>query len=123
MPSKHNTTILIRNELQRINSNKVSNQRVHQNRTIIKQLYYLFDILIIGSNESMVMGMSIERLREIEQMIGDWHDQVNSIHYINAYRKTKDQNVAIRIMKCVCGRHSCVMRLTFLEFILFATLN
>lgn len=75
--------------IQQINSNKVSNYRVHQNRTIIKQLYYLFDILIIGSNESMVMGMTIERLREIEQMIGDWHDQVNSIHYLNAFRKTK----------------------------------
>jgi CHAD domain-containing protein len=75
--------------IKRINSNKISNHKVHQNRTIIKQLYYLYGILIIESKGENVMGMAEERLREIEQLIGEWHDRVNSIYYINAFRKTR----------------------------------
>jgi CHAD domain-containing protein len=66
-----------------------SNERIHSNRTLLKQLYYLYDILIELSGRTEILGLSSLRLREIEQHFGDWHDLVNSRYYINAFFKTK----------------------------------
>jgi len=88
-------------DLEYINRKKISNQLVHQNRTILKQLYYMYDILMVANNGKQPMEITKERLRDIEQQIGDWHDRVNSIHYINAFLKTKQSinNPAIKHYK------------------------
>ena len=88
-------------DLEQVNQNKISNQLVHQNRTILKQLYYMYDILMVPNNGKQPMKITKERLREIEQQIGDWHDRVNSIHYMNAFSKTKSgrNNPAINDFK------------------------
>jgi CHAD domain-containing protein len=66
-----------------------SNERIHSNRTLLKQLYYLYELLTELSGRSEILGVSSIRLREIEQHFGDWHDLVNSQYYMNAFFKTK----------------------------------
>jgi CHAD domain-containing protein len=66
-----------------------SNKRIHTNRTHLKQLYYLYEILTDLTNEDMLLGITNERIREIEQFFGDWHDLVNSPVYMNAFLKTR----------------------------------
>jgi CHAD domain-containing protein len=77
-------TILNLNKLQ------VTNSRIHENRTHIKQLYYLYDILTEMTGQQEILKMKKEKMREIEQMIGSWHDLVNSGPLLKAYFKTKD---------------------------------
>lgn len=66
-----------------------SNKRIHENRTHLKQLYYLFDILSDLTGETLILGLTFERLREIEQYFGEWHDLVNSPVYMNAFFNTR----------------------------------
>jgi len=76
--------------LKKLNSSKPSNTKIHKNRTIIKQVYYLYDVLTILANDFNFIGSSKTKLRELEQQIGTWHDKVNSFHYVNAFLKTKN---------------------------------
>jgi CHAD domain-containing protein len=75
-------TILDLNKLQ------VTNPRIHENRTHIKQIYYLYDILIELTGQQEILKIKKEKLREIEQMIGSWHDLVNSGPLLKAFFKT-----------------------------------
>lgn len=73
-------------------SKPASNKRIHANRTHLKQLYYLYEILTDLTGSSTVLGLTNERIREIEQFFGDWHDLVNSPVYMNAFFKTNNFN-------------------------------
>lgn len=77
------------NEIRKNASKAYSNERIHSIRTLLKQLYYLYDILIELSGRTEILGFSSFRLREIEQHFGDWHDLVNSRYYLNAFFNTK----------------------------------
>lgn len=77
-------------QLTRLNSKHVSNARIHRNRTILKQVYYLYDILSQIKNEPEILNMTNDRMREVEQMIGNWHDLINSTYFINNFFKTKN---------------------------------
>ena len=77
-------------QLNRLNSKHVSNVRIHRTRTILKQVYYLYDILSQIKNEPEIFNMTNERMREIEQMIGNWHDLINSTYFINNFFQTKN---------------------------------
>lgn len=66
-----------------------NNKSIHTNRTHIKQLYYLYDILTGLTGSESIMGLSNERIREVEQFFGEWHDLVNSPVYMNAFFKTR----------------------------------
>jgi len=76
--------------LKKLNSKVVSNTRIHQNRTILKQIYYLYDILLNLTGREVLMDVTKERMKEIEQLIGSWHDKLNSFFYLNAFFKTKN---------------------------------
>jgi len=76
--------------IKKLNNLPISNTRIHQNRTYLKQLYYLHDTLVLLTNKNDILNINKERLREIEQQIGNWHDLVNSGIYLNAFFKTKD---------------------------------
>jgi CHAD domain-containing protein len=67
-----------------------SNERIHSNRTHLKQIYYLYDILLEISGREVLLGIENTRLREIEKYFGTWHDLVNSPLYLNAFLKTKN---------------------------------
>lgn len=69
-----------------------SNERIHQNRTMLKQIYYLYDILTELTGEEEILGMNKERMREIEKYYGDWHDLLNSRFYMDAFFKTSHYN-------------------------------
>lgn len=73
-----------------LNKLQVTNPRIHENRTHIKQLYYLYDHLTELSGQKEILKMKKEKMREIEQMIGSWHDLVNSGPLLKAFFKTKD---------------------------------
>ena len=73
-----------------LNKLQVTNSRIHENRTHIKQLYYLYDHLTELSSQNEILKMKKEKMREIEQMIGSWHDLVNSGPLLKAFFKTKD---------------------------------
>lgn len=77
------------NSIKMLIEKPASNHRIHSNRTHLKQIYYLFDILSALSNNELILGLNYERLRVIEQYFGDWHDLVNSPVYMNAFFKTK----------------------------------
>lgn len=77
-------------QLKALNAKPVSGERVHKNRTILKQFYYLYDILSQITKESEILNMDKERLREIEQKIGNWHDLINSTYFLNNFFKTKN---------------------------------
>jgi len=66
-----------------------SNNTIHRSRTILKQLYYLYDVLIVLSKRKDIINLPVEKIRELEQKIGTWHDLVNSSIYLNAFSKTK----------------------------------
>jgi CHAD domain-containing protein len=77
-------------QLTKLNAKPASNHRIHTNRTYIKQLYYLFHILTSLTGQSNILNRSAEQLRAIEQLIGSWHDLVNSAKYLNAFFNTKN---------------------------------
>ena len=66
-----------------------SNHTIHGSRTILKQLYYLYDVLIFISVKNDILNLPALKIRELEQEIGRWHDLVNSSIYLNSFSKTK----------------------------------
>jgi len=81
-----------RRTVKRLIQKPASNHRIHENRTNLKQVYYLFSILTSLSGVDTIFGFDQDRLRTIEQYFGDWHDLVNSPVYMNAYFKTNGFN-------------------------------
>jgi CHAD domain-containing protein len=73
-----------------LNKLQVTNPRIHENRTHIKQIYYLYDILTELTGQPEILKIKKEKMREIEQMIGSWHDLVNSGPLLKAFFKIKD---------------------------------
>jgi CHAD domain-containing protein len=76
--------------LSEIISQRPNNKRIHEVRTILKQLYYLHDILTGILGREKLLKVSKERLKEIEQHLGTWHDLVNSPKYMNAWLRTQN---------------------------------
>lgn len=68
-------------------------KRVHKNRTILKQFYYLYDILTKFSGWHILLGMTRDEIRNKEQQIGEWHDRVNSILLLNMFIKTNKYKI------------------------------
>jgi len=66
-----------------------SNNTIHRSRTILKQLYYLYEVLVSLSGRNDILNLPVESIRELEQKIGTWHDLVNSAIYLSAFTKTK----------------------------------
>jgi CHAD domain-containing protein len=66
-----------------------SNHRIHLNRTFLKQVYYLYEILAGLTDVGIIFNTNVERIREMEQFLGSWHDLVNSPVYMNAFLKTR----------------------------------
>lgn len=77
-------------QLGKLNAKPVSNERIHKNRTILKQLYYLYEILSKITEKPKILNMTHERIREIEQKIGNWHDLINSTYFLNNFFQTKN---------------------------------
>jgi len=75
------------NTLLKMNRKGKITKRVHKNRTILKQIYYLYDILTELSGWHIFLGMTKDEIREREQQIGEWHDRVNSLHYLKLFFK------------------------------------
>lgn len=75
--------------LLRINNKGKTTKRIHQNRTILKQIFYLYPILTKLSGWHLILGMKQEEMKEREQKIGMWHDSVNSLHYLNHFFMAK----------------------------------
>ncbi len=75
--------------LQELINKPSSNNTIHRSRTILKQLYYLYDVLTQVSGNKDIINLPLEKIRELEQKIGRWHDLVNSPIYLNAFLKTK----------------------------------
>lgn len=76
--------------LQELISKTSSNNTIHRSRTILKQLYYLYDVLTQISGNKDIINLPAEMIRESEQKIGRWHDLVNSPIYLNSFFKTKN---------------------------------
>lgn len=76
--------------LLKLNKKGKTTKRIHQNRTILKQVYYLYPILTHLSGWHQLLGMTQEDMREKEQQIGNWHDRVNSLHYLSQFFDAKD---------------------------------
>ncbi len=77
------------NILVKLNKRGKTTESIHKNRTILKQVYYLYEILSKLSGWSLLLGMDKDGMREKEQQIGDWHDRVNSLRYLSFYYNAK----------------------------------
>ena len=77
------------NILVKLNKRGNTTENIHKNRTILKQVYYLYDMLSELSGWSLLLGMKQNEMREKEQQIGDWHDSVNSLRYLSFYYDAK----------------------------------
>ncbi|MCD4664814.1 MAG: CHAD domain-containing protein [Bacteroidales bacterium] len=77
----------------KLNRKKTSNDKIHKNRTVLKQIYYLYDILSNLTGNIKLLKLSKIELRELEQQIGNWHDRVNSFHFLTAFLKTKEGRI------------------------------
>jgi len=78
------------NVLLKLNKIRKTIKHIHKNRTILKQVYYLYPILTNLSGWHQILGMTQEKMREREQQIGNWHDFVNSLHYLSLFFMAKD---------------------------------
>ena len=78
------------NALLKLNEKAKTTKRTHQNRTILKQIYYLHPILLELSGRQQILGMPPEEMSEKEQQIGNWHDRVNSLHYLHLFFDAKN---------------------------------
>jgi CHAD domain-containing protein len=89
------------------------NGRIHTVRTLLKQIYYLHDILAGILGKEKLLSIDRERLREIEQYFGTWHDLVNSPTYMNAWFKTKkaDKSEKYRTLKKQVQMDTKLMRM------------
>lgn len=76
--------------LSEIISQRPNNRRIHEVRTTLKQIYYLHDILTGILGRDQLLNVRKERLKEIEQYLGTWHDLVNSSKYLNTWLRTKN---------------------------------
>ncbi|MCB2221884.1 MAG: CHAD domain-containing protein [Bacteroidetes bacterium] len=86
------TAAFVKNKTQAILENihkRPSNHRIHLNRTFLKQLYYLYEMLAELTDVGKIIKTNVERIREMEQFLGSWHDLVNSPVYMNAFLKTR----------------------------------
>ncbi|MCB0804257.1 MAG: CHAD domain-containing protein [Bacteroidales bacterium] len=82
--------LFIRNKLNEANEiihKPKSNHRIHSVRTIVKQLYYLAEIESFKPLFEKESGKDPEKFRETEQLIGNWHDLVNSAIYFESFMK------------------------------------
>ncbi len=73
---------LIKN-LNKIPTNKEKN--LHKIRRYLKEIRYLLGIFNGYIPESNSMKVSLQRLKQIEQTLGKWHDQVNAMAFIKDY--------------------------------------
>jgi CHAD domain-containing protein len=76
-------------QLRKLNEKQTSNHRIHKNRTYLKQMYYLYDVICNLTGKESILNMTADQLREIEQMIGNWHDKINSTRYLNNFFESK----------------------------------
>lgn len=76
-----------------------SNLRIHEIRTVLKQIYYLHGIITSITGKPKVLKISKLRLREMEQYLGNWHDLVNSPKYMNAWLKTQKAEKSDKYLK------------------------
>lgn len=98
------------NALTKLNKRGKTIENIHQNRTILKQIYYLYDILTKLSGWSELLGMEKEEMRQKEQEIGNWHDKVNSFQYLSSFfdakegRKNEEYLLLMQLIKNDMGK-------------------
>ncbi len=84
---------IIRN-LNKLPTNKDKN--LHNIRRYLKEIWYLLGIFDSYIPESGAIKVSLLRLKQIEQTLGKWHDQVNALNFLEIYnneKETKDKTV------------------------------
>lgn len=65
-----------------------SNQHIHAVRRQLKQVNYFAEFMDIQQRDEKLKVPSGDRLREMEQYIGRWHDLLNSKRFMNDYYRT-----------------------------------
>jgi len=74
------------------NLNKIPTEKeknLHEIRRILKEIRYLLNIFNGNIPESKRLKVSLTRLKQIEQTLGKWHDQVNASLFVKAYLNSK----------------------------------
>ncbi|MCF8233571.1 MAG: CHAD domain-containing protein [Bacteroidales bacterium] len=74
------------------NLNKIPTDKeknLHEIRRILKEIRYLLNIFNGNIPESKRLKVSLSRLKQIEQTLGKWHDQVNAMLFVKAYLNSK----------------------------------
>lgn len=73
-----------------LNRHPLSYRNIHANRTHLKQIYYLYEILCKLTDQDKIFNMKSDQIHETEQLIGSWHDLVNSRQLMKGYFNTRN---------------------------------
>jgi CHAD domain-containing protein len=71
---------------------KPDDKKLHEMRTIIKQMRYIMSIMLKGSPEDSEAKVSVAILTELEELLGRWHDVVVGIGFLKDFRDITDFN-------------------------------
>jgi len=80
------------NEVKVINKN-ITNKELHYKRKIIKRGRYSLELLVECGNASKKRSVTIEKLKTIEDYLGNWHDRHIAGIWIDSYLK-EEENMA-----------------------------
>ncbi len=75
--------------------NKIPTEKdknLHKIRKHLKESRYLLAMFNGKNKETEKILGSLERLTQIEQTVGKWHDQVNALYFLGYYRKHAKKN-------------------------------
>ncbi len=75
------------------NLNKIPTDKeknLHEIRRILKEVRYLLNIFNGRIPETKRIKVSLTRLKQIEQTLGKWHDQVNASYFVKEYLESNE---------------------------------
>ncbi|MBN3036376.1 MAG: CHAD domain-containing protein [Bacteroidales bacterium] len=77
-----------------------NDEAVHEIRTLLKQIHYIFDFTRKMIRHKTFLKMSLLELKKIEKTLGEWHDLVNGVtligEYLNIPERTAEEREAVQ---------------------------
>lgn len=78
------------NHLKEIFASRPDDKKLHEMRTIIKQMKYIMIVMHKSAPDSDESPISLANLTEAEELLGNWHDVVVGIEFLKNFRENAD---------------------------------
>lgn len=76
--------------IQQMLGTRPDDKKLHEMRTIIKQMRYILSVMRKSSPEDSEAKVSLANLSELEELLGKWHDVVVGIGFLKDFRDITD---------------------------------